>query len=277
MDGSNYLHHPGGIMPERIRPLSRSLRVLLLVSAALALGLGGARAQSIPDEFTNLQVLPEEIGQPELVGLMRSFSRALGVRCSYCHTVSDGLNRPDDDFASDDKARKRKARLMLRMVNRINDETLPALPDRASPEVEVSCGTCHGGLPRPVPIDREVEHLIGERGIDAALVRYRELRDQYYGTRAYDFGAGPLNRLAQRLAAGERAHQAVRVLQLNLEYSPTSLPTLLMLGEAHEADGDQESALRVYRSILDLDSNDPFYDLYAGRARERIDAIGGGG
>ncbi|HSR40873.1 MAG TPA: tetratricopeptide repeat protein, partial [Longimicrobiales bacterium] len=126
-------------------------------------------------------------------------------------------------------------------------------------------------------IEQEVEQVIGERGIDAALARYRELRDRYYGTRAYDFGAGPLNRLARRLAAGERAHQAVRVLELNLEYDPASLPTLLMLGQAHEAAGDQESALRVYRRILDLDSSDPFYDLYAERARERIEAIGGGG
>jgi hypothetical protein len=254
---------------------SRIRGVVGWVTAAVAFGATGAGGQ-IPDEFTNLQVLPEDITRAELVEAMRGFSGALGVRCAYCHTVSPGLNQPDDDFAADTKSTKEKARLMLRMVRRINGETLPLLPNRRSPPVEVTCSTCHGGLSRPVPIDQEVEHTLTDDGIDAAVARYGELRERYLGSRAYDFSFGPLNGLAERLLGRERSADAVRVLELNAEFNPTSLPTLILLGQAHEANSDDGSALDVYRRILDLDPGLPFYDFYARQARQRIDAIGGG-
>jgi len=256
------------------RPRSPSAHPPALTLAALLVLAGPASAQ-IPDEFTNLQVLPSGISRAEIVGTMRGFASSLGVRCNYCHAVSEQLNQPDDDFASDEKATKRKARLMIRMVESINEETLSVLPERSSPAIDVTCSTCHGGISRPVPVDLEIERAIDDTGIGAGLARYRELRDRHFGSRAYDFSFRPLNALAERLLAEERAGEAVRLLEINAEYNPTSLPTLLQLGQAHEHNGDTESALRVYRGILDLDSSLPFYDFYAGEARERIAAIGG--
>jgi hypothetical protein len=257
------------------RRVSRVPRLVLLGVSASFLGAAGVAAQ-IPEEFTNLQVLPADIGQRELVGMMRGFAGNLGVRCSYCHTVSDQLNQPDDDFAADDKATKRKARLMLQMVGRINDETLAQLPDRTSPNVSVTCGTCHGGISRPMPIDQEVEHIITGEGVDAALARYGELRERYHGSRAYDFSFRPLNALAERLAGREMVAEAVQVLELNAEHHPTSLPTLLLLGQAHERNGDNEAALTVYHGMVELDPSTRFYDFYAGQAQQRIEAIGDG-
>lgn len=251
-----------------------ALIVLLGVSVSF-LSAANATAQ-IPEDFTNLQVLPADIGQRELVGMMRGFAGDLGVRCSFCHMVSDRLDQPDDDFAADGKATKRKARLMLQMVDRINSGTLAQLPDRSSPNVSVSCRTCHGGITRPMPIDEDVEHTIAAEGIDAALSRYRELRDRYHGSRAYDFSFSPLNGLAERLAGREMIAEAVQVLELNAEQHPTSLPTLLLLGQAHEENGDDESALAVYRGLVELDPSTRFYDFYAGQARQRIEAIGEG-
>lgn len=257
------------------RPRSRALHLLLLGSAVFAVGATDAVAQ-IPDEFTNLRVLPADIGRAELVGTMRGFAGALGVRCSYCHTVSDQLDQPDDDFASDDKATKPKARVMLRMVERINDEVLPQLPDRTSPNIQVTCSTCHAGIPRPMPIDEEVEHTIADAGIGAAVERYRELRERYYGSRAYDFSFSSLNALGERLLARDMPADAVRVLVLNAEYHPASPPTLLLLGQAHERNGDNEAAVRTYQAILDIDPSTRFFEFYAGQARGRIEAIGAG-
>ncbi len=54
----------------------------LLTSVACLLIIGGAdtAAAQIPDKFTNLKVLPKDISKGELVGIMRAFSGALGVR-----------------------------------------------------------------------------------------------------------------------------------------------------------------------------------------------------
>jgi hypothetical protein len=72
------------------------------------------RPSPIPDTFVNLQVLPKDIAKPQLVNVMKQFSITFGVRCSYCHTVSDDLR--EGRFDSDDKEPKRKARELLKAI-----------------------------------------------------------------------------------------------------------------------------------------------------------------
>ena len=52
---------------------------------------------------------------------MRGFSRALGVRCQYCHVGEEGQPLSEFDFASDDNPNKDRAREMLRMLGTVND------------------------------------------------------------------------------------------------------------------------------------------------------------
>jgi len=163
---------------------------------------------------------------------------------------------------------------MMEMVRRINTTTLASLPDRREPNVDVTCNTCHGGIARPQPIDDVMASMLEEEGIDAAIQRYRQLRTTYVGARAYDFSFRPLNRLAERLGRA-RVVDVIRFLELNAEFNPTSLPTLILLGGSYEANGDDESAMGVYRGVLELDADLQFYDFYAGQARDRIAAIGG--
>jgi tetratricopeptide (TPR) repeat protein len=252
-------------------------RKLGLVAVLLGLAGGGVRATAqIPTEYTNLQILPEDITRPEIVGIMRGYASALGVRCNFCHTVSASLQGPNDDFASDQKATKRKARVMMAMVERINSELLAELPDRGSPEVAVSCATCHGGIQRPISIQEEVLEVNRTDGVEAAVARYRELREQYFGRRAYDFGVPPLNGLGERLTAEGDYAAAIGVLEMAVELFPKSPQTLYTLAQAHERNEDPESALGVYRMILDLDPSVPFLEFYANQARRRVSALGGG-
>ena len=67
-------------------------------------------AAQIPDEFTNLKVLPKDISKREMVSIMRSFAGALGVRCKHCHVGEDPNSLEGYDFASDDPEPKRVAR-----------------------------------------------------------------------------------------------------------------------------------------------------------------------
>ena len=73
-----------------------------------------AKASPIPDKFVNLQVLPKDISKPQLMTVMKQFSITFGVRCSYCHTVSDDLSQ--GAFDSDDKEPKLKARELIKAL-----------------------------------------------------------------------------------------------------------------------------------------------------------------
>ena len=104
-----------------------SPRIAFLLGLSLALLPGTAQAQFPPDSFTNLQVLPEDIGTRELIGTMRSFALGLGVRCSFCHVGEEGRPLATFDFAADDKAEKLKAREMIRMAPTMITKTAPTI------------------------------------------------------------------------------------------------------------------------------------------------------
>src|SRR5580692_13151166 len=70
---------------------------------------------SWPEKPKNLQVLPKDWPGSRLQPVMIGFTRALGVRCSYCHVGEEGKPLSTFDFASDDNPNKNRAREMLRM------------------------------------------------------------------------------------------------------------------------------------------------------------------
>lgn len=246
-----------------------ALRIVVLCAAATLLGMSEARAQ-IPEEFTNLQVLPGDISRGELMGVMRSFSMATGLRCSSCHVGEEGQPFSTYDFASDDKAGKRKAREMMGMVADINDKYLALLPDRRSPGIEVSCVTCHGGVRRPEAIGSIVTRIVADDGVDAAVERYTDLRSRYFGRAAYDFGERPLVSVAERLMEGGDLDAAARLLELNLEFLPESAQSAFVLAQIHEERGETADAIRYYERTLELAPDNR-------RAQQRLDALRGGG
>ncbi len=83
------------------------------------------RRSLVPDTFTNLQVLPRDIGKPELVRIMKGFSLTFDKNCSFCHVATDDLS--EADFAADEKETKKKARELLRWI-RETQKTPAATP-----------------------------------------------------------------------------------------------------------------------------------------------------
>src|SRR5450432_3643321 len=75
-----------------------------------------AGAQWPPDRLTNVKVLPADMPIRALVDTMAGFTRALGVRCAYCHVGGETTPFEKIDFSSDSLPAKVKAREMLRMV-----------------------------------------------------------------------------------------------------------------------------------------------------------------
>lgn len=234
--------------------------VALFVAAPL-------RAQ-VPEEYTNLQVLPEDISRDRLMNVMRGFTSALGMRCSTCHVGEESRPLSTYDFASDDRPAKLKAREMMKMVGAINGEYLPSLPRRRQPGVDVTCVTCHRGVARPQPIEAVVEETMKAEDLDFAIARYRELRHAHYGGAAYDFTDRPLAGLAQRIARDD-PQGAMRLLELNLEFHPRSSASLAQMGALHEQAGDTAAAIDAYRRALAIDPDNQ-------RVQARIRELGGG-
>lgn len=199
-------------------PPSRFAALLLIVTAA-----GSLAAAWPPEKFTNLKVLPEDIKQRELIDLMAGFTRALGVRCTYCHVGEEGKPLGTYDFPSDEKPTKAKAREMIKMVRELNEHTLAGLEHRADPPVRVECATCHRGVSLPRMLPDVMMQAYAAAGADSAVALYQALRARYYGGSAYDFGEVPLTEVANRLRGGGHPEDALRMLALNVEMNPASM------------------------------------------------------
>lgn len=199
-------------------------RLLLVFVPLVCAGVPRAAAQRFPpDSFTNLKVLPQDIAPRQLVNLMAGFTRALGVRCTFCHVGDEDRPLATYDFAADDKLPKRKAREMLRMVEAINDRHLSQLEERVEPPLAVQCATCHRGVREPRMLEDILVAAYRVAGLDSALAAYRGLREEYYGLAAYDFGEVALGEAAGVVWGLGRLGDAVRLLELNVEMNPASV------------------------------------------------------
>ena len=110
---------------------------------------GGQRAGGPPAPMKNLQVLPKDMPQPQVVTIMRAFNAALGVECGHCH-IWTKPGDPSNDMAADTKIEKTVAREMMRMTGEINTKLAAAIKKPADQIARVECATCHRGAAIPV-------------------------------------------------------------------------------------------------------------------------------
>lgn len=113
------------------------MRILLPLLIALALfaqdpPAGAPQQKKARPAPKNLKVLTAEEYGP----LMRTYTAALGVQCTYCHA-------PGGNFASDENPHKDVARTMITMVKEMNSKYLAG-------KKEVTCYTCHRGAEEPL-------------------------------------------------------------------------------------------------------------------------------
>ncbi len=143
------------------QPLVRALTLGPMIGLCCQLWVPGALSQAatpasgaavprILPRPTNLQVLPKDISPVQLRQVMTGFRDGLGVTCGYCHAEDPRTQRLD--FASDQKPAKQTTRLMIRMLNDINDRYLRGLGDPRY-STPVTCGTCHQGESTPPPFE----------------------------------------------------------------------------------------------------------------------------
>ncbi len=243
---------------------------LFVVALMMMAGFAAPITAQIPEEFTNLKVLPEDISQRRLVTIMRGFTRALGVRCSTCHVGGEGQDLSEYDFASDDEATKRTAREMLEMVQSINENVISSLADRGTPEIEVTCVTCHAGRRRPTTLVQELTWAAEDGDWAAAEARYHELRELYYGLGTLDFGPRTLEDFATGLSRADDLPGALAALDLNLELFPESATSWALKGQVHMRSDQTEEAIAALERSLEILPGNP-------RVLQVLERLKGGG
>lgn len=241
-----------------LRLRGRMLRPALLrgslVLAAIAVFVVPSPAQQEwqwPEKPTNLQVFPKDWNGERLRPVMVQFTRALGVRCSYCHTGEEGKPLSTYDFASDANPNKDRARAMLRMLKDISED-LKKIQPSGDQRVNMWCHTCHRGRPRPMTLPEELAEQYRKNGVKAALDHYADLKKRFYGRGSYDFGEDALNDFGY-IVMEKDPTGAVPVFQLNAETFPQSGNVWDSLGEAYLKAGDAKKARESYEKSLALD------------------------
>ena len=226
------------------------LMIFMLISPA---SLAQHAEKDIYADPENLKVLPENISSKELGDTMKGFAMGLGARCETCHVGEPNTPLDTFDFASDEKAMKRKARVMIKMLREINEVFVPGLNEiEDSPRVEVRCVTCHRGLQQPKLIQDVLDEQLAENGLEATLNKYTELRDNYFGSHSYDFSEFTLPMYVQELADKEKIQEAIALAKVNAGHFPDSYYTFFVLAELYKMSGQTEPAIESYNTAIKI-------------------------
>ena len=253
------MRKPFSLNPLLVPPTLLTLPILLALIALPA-------TAQIPDEFTNLQVLPKDISKGELVGMMRGFAGALGVRCIHCHLGDDPRDLSTVDFASDQRPAKATARVMMRMVQEING---PLLGKLGRDHKEVACYSCHRGLEQPTSLRDELLTAFSDDGVEAVMALYKALRAEHYGRGKYDFGGPTLSGLAEQVARDRKdPASAIKIAQFNLEQNPDFEFGWVSLGQLYMGARDQENALKAFTKALEKSPDEPYLRRMVARLKK---------
>lgn len=236
------------------RNIVGKLSGVVLLAISLAPATNAQEAWSWPEKPKNLQVLPKDWPGSRLQPVMIGFTRALGVRCSYCHVGEEGKPLSTFDFASDDNPNKNRAREMYRMLEDINNH-LKNIQPSGDQRVNMWCNTCHRGRPRPMTIEEELAEQYRKNGVESALDHYADLKQKYYGRGPYDFGENALNNFGYEVMKKDLAG-AVQVFRLNAEQFPQSGNVWDSLAEAYFKSGNLKAAKEYYQKALTRDGSD---------------------
>lgn len=243
----------------------RSLVVLCLF-AAVSTASAQPAGKFPPDSLVNTKVIPHATPVADVVGVMRNFTSALSVRCTFCHVGSEGQPLSEFDFASDQKRNKIVARQMMRMLAEINTR-LDTIPQRGTPPVAATCMTCHRGVSRPIPLSALVQDYAVNVSADSAISAYKILKARYYGRDAYDFSEPSLSIAAFRTARAGKPDEGLKLLKFNEDQFPKSSAMSVFKGNILLIKGDTSAAAEAFREAIRRDSTNM-------EAKGRLQAIG---
>jgi Photosynthetic reaction centre cytochrome C subunit/Tetratricopeptide repeat len=219
-------------------------------SSAVAQTAPAAGQPPAPPPLTNLKIYPKEIARPELIATMQGFVRQLGVQsqggCSYCHVGT----APQWDFASDANPKKDVARRMILMSREITAKLPEVTGKQASAITALRCATCHRGMAVPKVTEVALADAVAKGGGSSAVQPYKDLRKQ-----ALDYNENALVAYAATLVNGDKADDALALLQANAELDPNHAPTYAAMAQAYAKKNDKDNQIKNLEKAVQLDPN----------------------
>ena len=213
-------------------------------------GRGGGPQVPTPK---NLQFFPKEMTGQQILPIMQNFNAALGVNCTYCHNSEPPVDNPKNDFASDEKETKKKARVMLALARDINMKLQSELGKPANQLTNVQCVTCHRGVAIPKQLTAIMMETAGKDGVAKALQQYQDLRKQYYGAQAYDFTDTSLFNAANQSLTANKPDDAIAFAQLNLAFNARSARSYQVMSQAYQRKNDKDKAIQALEKAVEID------------------------
>lgn len=107
--------------------------------------------------------------------------------------------------------------------------------------------------PPKISIISVLDKTITEKGVEAAIAQYRELKAKQAAT--YDFAEPELNQLGYQLLRGGKAREAIEIFKLNVEAYPKGFNTYDSLAEAYTTINERELAIQNYKKSVELNPN----------------------
>jgi len=110
----------------------------------------------------------------------------------------------------------------------------------------------YGRTPPPPkrPIGDTLAATITQKGVDAAVAQYRDLKHREKDS--YDFGEEELNRLGYQLLGAAKTGEAIAIFKINVEAYPESWNVYDSLAEGYANAGQKELAIKNYARSLEL-------------------------
>jgi len=107
--------------------------------------------------------------------------------------------------------------------------------------------------PPKISIIPVLSKTIAEKGIEAGIAQYRELKAKQSAT--YDFAEPELNRLGYQLLRTGKAKEAIEIFKLNVEAYPQSSNPYDSLAEAYMTINERELAIQNYKKAVEFNPN----------------------
>lgn len=93
-----------------------------------------------------------------------------------------------------------------------------------------------------------LQPIITEQGVEKAIVQYHQLKKEQ--PNAYNYDEEQLNTLGYELMESGKTHEAVKILELNIEVYPDYINGYDSLGDGYLSNGEKEKALDIWEKAV---------------------------